>query len=50
LILDARGYPRPTDDDGDLVPECELGAVEHGPLFLDGFESGDARRWSLGPP
>jgi hypothetical protein len=44
--LDARGYPRPTDDDGDLDPECDLGAVERGPILLDGFESGDARHWS----
>ena len=46
LVADARGYLRPTDDDGDLLPECELGAVERGPLFLDGFETGDSRRWS----
>jgi hypothetical protein len=46
LALDGRGYPRPSDDDGDLDPECELGAVERGPIFLDGFESADVRRWS----
>ncbi|HSM14049.1 MAG TPA: choice-of-anchor Q domain-containing protein [Thermoanaerobaculia bacterium] len=46
LSRDQRGYPRPTDDDGDLDPECELGAVERGPLFLDGFEAGSTARWS----
>jgi hypothetical protein len=46
LFADARGYPRPTDDDGDAVPECELGAVERGPVFLDGFESANELRWS----
>jgi hypothetical protein len=46
LVRDQRGYPRPTDDDGDGTPECELGAVERGPLFLDGFESGNASLWS----
>ena len=47
LFLDARGYPRPTDDDGNGDPACDLGAVERGPVFLDGFESGGADRWSL---
>lgn len=46
LATDGRRYPRPTDDDGDGQPACELGAVERGPLFLDGFERGDARNWS----
>jgi hypothetical protein len=46
LPSDARGYPRPTDDDSDGEARCELGAVERSPLFLDGFESGDVRRWT----
>jgi hypothetical protein len=50
LSEDARGYPRPTDDDGDGEALCDLGAVERGPLFLDGFESGDARRWAFAFP
>jgi hypothetical protein len=50
LIVDARGYPRATDDDGDLVPECDLGAVERGPLFLDGFETAGVGRWSFSAP
>ncbi len=50
LALDGRGYPRPSDDDGDLEPECELGAVERGPIFLDGFETADPRRWSGATP
>jgi hypothetical protein len=45
LTTDARGYPRPTDDDGDGEARCDLGSVERGPLFLDGFESGDTERW-----
>jgi hypothetical protein len=49
LATDQRGYPRPTDDDSDGDPECDLGAVERGPLFLDGFEGGNLRRWSLAP-
>lgn len=43
---DQRRYPRPTDDDGDASPACELGAVERGPVFQDGFETADTRRWS----
>jgi hypothetical protein len=50
LALDGRGYPRPSDDDGDLAPECELGAVERGPIFLDGFDTADPRRWSGAVP
>jgi hypothetical protein len=50
ISLDARAYPRPTDDDGNGTPACDLGAVERGPIFLDGFESGDTGRWSLGLP
>lgn len=48
LYLDQRSYSRPTDDDGDFDPECDLGAVERGPIFLDGFESSDTRRWTFG--
>jgi hypothetical protein len=48
ILLDARGYPRPTDDDGNGTPACDLGAVERGTIFLDGFESGDTGRWILG--
>jgi hypothetical protein len=47
---DQRGHIRPTDDDGDLDPKCDLGAVELGYLFVDGFESGDTRNWSLAVP
>lgn len=43
---DQREYGRPTDDDGDDVPKCDLGAIERGPVFLDGFERGDVRSWS----
>ena len=50
LAVDARGYPRPTDDDGDGTPACDLGAVERGPVFLDGFESGDLSAWSRAGP
>jgi hypothetical protein len=47
VTRDQRGYARPTDDDGDDLPACELGAVERSPVFRDGFETGDARRWSF---
>jgi hypothetical protein len=50
LSRDARRYPRPTDDDGDGEARCELGAVERGPIFLDGFETGDTRFWALASP
>ncbi len=49
-LTDERGYPRPTDDDGDGAPACDLGAVERGPVFLDGFESGDLSAWSGAGP
>jgi hypothetical protein len=47
---DQRGHYRPTDDDGDLDPRCDLGAVELGYLFVDGFESGATDRWSITVP
>lgn len=47
---DQRGYPRPTNDDGDDVAACDLGAVERGSVFLDGFETSDVRRWSATSP
>jgi len=47
---DARRYPRPTDDDGDGEAACDLGAVERGPLFVDGFESGDLALWGTFDP
>jgi hypothetical protein len=50
LFDDQRTMPRPSDDDGDGNADCELGAVERGPVFVDGFESGDASRWSLATP
>jgi CSLREA domain-containing protein len=40
LAWDQRSYPRPTDDDADTLPECDLGAVESGLVFLCGFERG----------
>lgn len=46
LTEDQRGFHRPSDDDGDGEPACDLGAVERGPVFLDGFESGSTARWS----
>lgn len=45
LVVDQRGLPRPTDDGGGPGAECDLGSVEGGPLFLDGFESGDTAAW-----
>ena len=50
VAIDQRGDPRPTEDDGDGTPACDLGAVERGPIFLDGFESGDPGRWSATVP
>lgn len=50
LGFDQRGYPRPTDDDALPGPQCDLGAVERGPIFLDGFSAGDLRNWSAADP
>lgn len=50
LVVDQRGLPRPTDDGGGPGAECDLGSVEGGPLFLDGFESGDTAAWSATLP
>mgnify|MGYP002624221119 FL=1 len=48
--FDARGEPRP-------IGSCDVGAVERqlddpesGPLFYDGFESGDTGEWSAAVP
>jgi hypothetical protein len=45
LDTDQRDFPRHADDDADGVARCDIGAVERS-LFSDGFESGDASRWS----
>jgi len=48
--IDQRGFLRPYDGDGDLIPVCDPGAVEYGAtatLFADGFESGNTDGWSL---
>jgi hypothetical protein len=50
VVRDERGYLRPTDDDGDGVAACDLGAVERGSVFLDGFETANLRRWSATSP
>jgi hypothetical protein len=47
---DQRRYPRPTDDDGVAGAGCEVGAVERGPILLDGFESGNFMFWSNWSP
>lgn len=49
---DQRGFPRPFDGDGDLVPVCDVGAYEHAPdlLFFDGFESCGCGLWSSSRP
>jgi len=45
IDVDQRGFPRHADDDADGVARCDIGAVERS-LFSDGFESGNASRWS----
>ncbi len=44
-----RGRPLPGIDDGWSGTAPDIGAVERG-LLADGFESGDARRWSAQTP
>jgi hypothetical protein len=50
IFADQRGEPRPVDDGGAPGPQCDLGAVEGAPIFLDGFESGDTGAWSAAAP
>jgi hypothetical protein len=50
IFADQRGEPRPVDDGGAPGPQCDLGAVEGAPIFLDGFESGDTGSWSASAP
>jgi hypothetical protein len=50
IARDQRGYPRPRDDDFDDLPECDLGAIELGYLFVDGFETGSTANWSATVP
>ena len=47
---DQRGYPRPVDGDGNGQVRCDRGAVELGPFFYDGFETGDTTGWSNTEP
>ncbi len=42
---DQRGVFRPLDGDGDLLAQCDVGAVEVAEIFSDGFESGDSSAW-----
>lgn len=53
LPTDQRGVSRPQDGNGDGVAVCDSGAVEvlfEGPVFADGFESGDTSAWSVTVP
>jgi hypothetical protein len=50
LLVDQRGLPRPVDDPGAPGSGCDLGAVEGSPIFVDGFESGDAAAWTATLP
>ena len=44
---DQRGLVRPVDGDGDGTAVCDIGAIEYrGPIFGDGFESGNTLAWS----
>jgi len=51
---DQRGADRPVDGDGNGFAETDIGAFEFGSIvaavFDDGFETGDASRWSLTNP
>lgn len=48
---DQRGAPRPIDGDGDGTPRGDIGAVEFGLPFGDGFETGELSAWSaISPP
>ena len=51
---DQRGVSRPRDgeSDPDLVPDCDIGAVERAPgsLFFDDFECGYSTSWSTAVP
>ncbi len=46
LAADQRGAPRPLDGDHNGVALCDIGAVEVGLIFADGFESGGTSYWS----
>ncbi len=50
LSVDQRGAPRPADGDGDGIAVCDIGAVEVGGIFGDGFETGDTSAWSAVVP
>lgn len=50
LTVDQRGAPRPLDGDSDGTPQGDIGAVEYGLPFVDGFETGDLSAWSAAWP
>ena len=50
IFADQRSAPRPVDDGGPPGPQCDLGATEGAPIFLDGFETGDSSAWSAVMP
>ena len=52
---DQRGGPRPVDGDGDLMADCDAGAIElgadlSGQVFTDDFETGDTSAWTTVVP
>lgn len=46
LTSDQRGFPRPTDGDGDGTPRCDIGAFETGAVGIGGLAP---RKGSSGP-
>jgi len=49
-IDEATGSTTVTDVDGDARTDPDIGADEFGPLFSDGFESGNTSAWSVTVP
>ena len=45
--VDQAGIQRPLDGDRDSIARCDVGAVEGGLIFVDGFESADTSFWTL---
>ena len=50
VTVDQRGAPRPVNGNGDGIPQGDIGAVEYGLPFVDGFETGDLSAWSAASP
>lgn len=50
MVDEQRGIPRPVDGDGDGIALCDMGSIEAGGVYGNGFESGSTTAWGSATP